>query len=84
MRRGNALLVAGYAIAAVPALRLRSVAPRDRGAVALLVALEAGHVLVTAGWVVKGRRLRALVNVGAAVALPALWLTRGARPASPG
>jgi hypothetical protein len=85
MTRGDALLVAGYAIAAVPALRLRSVVTsRDRSAVALLGALEVGHVLVAAGWALKGRRLRALVNCAAVVAYPALWAARAPGAAGAG
>ena len=82
MRRGDALLAAGYALAIVPTLQLRSiVGARDDRAIALLVALEAGHLLVAAGWALKGRRLRAAVNVAALAAYPAVWMARGPRPA---
>ena len=82
MTRGNALLVTGYAIAIVPVLRLRTIVrERDGRALAQLGALELGHVLVAAGWAVKGRRLRALVNVAALVAYPAAWMASGSRAA---
>jgi hypothetical protein len=73
--RGDALLVAGHLLAVPQLLRLRTLV--DEGdALLFFGVLEVGQVLIAAGWALKGRRVRALVNAGAAVAYPTLWLMR--------
>jgi hypothetical protein len=71
--RGDAVLAAGYVVSVPVLLRFRTLV-KERNALMYFGVLEVGQILVTAGWAMKGKRLRALVNGAAAVAYPAYWV----------
>ena len=76
MKLDRASLAAGYLLA-VPVLMRFNRMVRTRN-LAMLATLEVGQALIAAGWMIRGRRLRAAVNAAALVGYP-LWyaLDRG-------
>lgn len=76
MTRSDVVLIAGYALAVPPLLRIRSLA-RRRNAIVFFGVLEVGQVLVAVGWAMKGKAIPCAINASAALAYPAYWLVRG-------
>jgi hypothetical protein len=77
----SVLLVIGYPVALGVLARLRSVLAERR--VWWFVALEAATVTITAGWLLRGRHVPAVVNGAALVGFAIAWLITGQRSGPP-
>jgi len=81
---GVPLLVAGYLLSTAPTLRLAPIV-RERKTPAF-AAFEAGAALIGLGWLRRGNRGGATINLGAALGAAAWWLwqLRSRTPAAAG
>ena len=76
----SALLVIGYSMALGVLARLRPVLAERR--IRWFLALEAATASITAGWLLRGRLLPAVVNGAALVGFAVAWFVTGQRPRS--
>ena len=77
----SVLLVIGYPLALVVLSRWRPVLAERR--VWWFVALEAATASITAGWLLRGRAVPAMLNGAALVGFAVVWLITQQRAGSP-